>query len=97
MVGEHSICTEGVAVRHAGADRRENVGVSNRNAGEKPAPRKSKVSVAMSIIHGLVDPKAMEKSVVDGKQINISARTKVCDVVTEEKRMCALMVWRRWC
>jgi len=50
----------------------------------------------MAIIHGLVGPKAMEKSVVDGKQINISARLVVCDGVTEEKRVCALMVWRRW-
>ena len=30
---------EGVVVRHAGAHRNENVGISNDNAGEKPAHR----------------------------------------------------------
>jgi hypothetical protein len=58
-------------VRAVGALRRENVGTSNHNAGEKPAPRKSKVSVAMAIIYGLVDPKAMVKTVVDGQLVNI--------------------------
>ena len=36
-------------VRYAGADRKENVGISNDNAGEKPAHRKTKVSSAMLI------------------------------------------------
>jgi hypothetical protein len=31
-------------VRHAGAAGKENVGISNDNAGEKPAHRKTKVS-----------------------------------------------------
>ena len=43
-----------------------NVGMSNHNAREKRAPRKSKVSVAMSINHGLGDPKAMVKTAADG-------------------------------
>jgi hypothetical protein len=49
VVGEHSISVEGVSVSHAGADRKENVGISNDNAGEKPAHRKTKVSSAMLI------------------------------------------------
>jgi hypothetical protein len=36
-------------VRLAGTDRKENVGISNDNAGEKPALRKTKVSSAMLI------------------------------------------------
>jgi hypothetical protein len=49
----------------------ENVGMSNLNAGEKPAHRKPKVSHAMVISVGLVDPKARPKGVVDGHQVNI--------------------------
>ena len=48
--------------------------MSNHKFGEKPDPRKSKVSVAMAINHGLGGPKAMEKSAVDGQQVNIPAR-----------------------
>ena len=53
-------------MRQDGARRRENVGMSNHIACEKRAPRKSKVSVAMAISHGLGDPKAMANAVVDG-------------------------------
>lgn len=81
-------------MRASGAVGRENVGMSNHNADEKSAPRKSKGSVAMAISYGLGDPKAMTKVGVDGKQVNIPARLNVCDGVTEEKRLCALMVWR---
>ena len=49
----------------------ENVGMSNRNSGEIPEHRKSKVSWAMAIIPGLVGPKARPKGVVDGHQVNI--------------------------
>ena len=49
----------------------ENAGTSNRNAGEIPAHRKSKVSWAMAIIPGLVGPKARPKGVVDGHMVNI--------------------------
>ena len=54
-----------------GAHGSENVGMSNRNAGEIPAHRKSKVSWAMAIIPGLVGPKARPKGVVDGHTVNI--------------------------
>ena len=66
---------------------RENVGTSNRNAGEIPARRKSKVSSAMNINRGLVGPKAMAKAAADGQLVNIPAllnklmarRSVVCD------------------
>ena len=44
MVEEHSMGIEGVSVRHAGADRKANVGISNDNTDEKSVHRKSKVS-----------------------------------------------------
>jgi len=53
--------------------RSKNVGMSNQNAGEIPAHRKSKVSWATLIAPGLVGPKARLKSVVDGQQVNIPA------------------------
>ena len=71
MVGEHSDCTEGLSVRRTGAVRRENVGMSNHNDGEKPSRRKSKVSSAMAIIGGLGDPKAMAKAAAEGLAVNI--------------------------
>ncbi len=40
--------------------------MSNKTQGENPCHRKSKVSWAMSIIPGLVGPKARSKDVVDG-------------------------------
>ena len=48
--------------------------MSNHKADEKSAPQKSKVSVAMAIIHGLGDPKAMARAAADGKPVNIPAR-----------------------
>ena len=48
--------------------------MSNRKAGEKPAPRKPEVSVAMSISHGLGGPKVMAKAATDGQLVNIPAR-----------------------
>ena len=42
------------AARPAGADGKANVGISNDNAGEKPAHRKTKVSRATIIGPGLV-------------------------------------------
>ncbi len=44
MVGEHSVCSEGLRTTQAGAYRNEDVGISNDNAYEKYARRKSKVS-----------------------------------------------------
>ncbi len=55
----------------SGASRSENVGTSNRNAGEIPARRKTKVSLAMFVSQGLVGPKAMAKAVADGYMVNI--------------------------
>ncbi len=73
MVGEHFHRCEVRPVRADGALGRENVGMSNHKSGEKPDPRKSKVSVAMAIIHGLGDPKAMVKTAADGQPVNIPA------------------------
>ena len=44
------------AVRPGGEYGSENVGMSNRKEGESPSRRKSKVSLAMTIIQGLGDP-----------------------------------------
>ena len=52
---------------------RENVGISNHNAGEKPAHRKPKVSLAMLINQGLVGPKGKPKGDPDGQPVNIPA------------------------
>ena len=57
---------------HAGALRSKNVGTSNHNAGEKPARRKIKVSLALKISQGLVGPKGFAKAAHDGHMINIS-------------------------
>ena len=56
---------------HAGALRSKNVGTSNHNEGETPSRRKTKVSLAMSIIQGLVGPKAMARAAADGHEVNI--------------------------
>ena len=56
---------------HTGAFGSENAGTSNRNAGEIPARRKTKVSLAMVISQGLVGPKPMAKAAGDGYTVNI--------------------------
>ena len=56
---------------HGGALRSKNVGTSNRNAGENPARRKTKVSFAMVISEGLVGPKGMAIAEPDGHMVNI--------------------------
>jgi hypothetical protein len=48
--------------------------MSNHNPNEKLRPRKSKVSVALAINHGLVGPKEMAKAESDGQQVNIPAQ-----------------------
>lgn len=48
--------------------------MSNHNPNEKLEPRKSKVSVALAINHGLGGPKAMAKAAADGQLVNIPAR-----------------------
>ncbi len=69
--------------------------MSNHITCEKHVPRKSKVSVAMAINHGLGDPKAMARAAADGKPVNIPARLFSRDGVTEDISCRALMVWRR--
>jgi hypothetical protein len=66
-------------VRFGGALRRENVGISNHNAGERPAHRKPKVSLAMLIIQGLVGPKVKPRGDTDGQPVNIPAPFSVLD------------------
>ena len=44
MVGEHSRCAEGLYCEALLEPGKENVGISNDKAGEKPARRKTKVS-----------------------------------------------------
>ena len=56
---------------HGGASGSENVGTSNRNVGEIPTRRKTKVSFAMVISEGLVGPKEMAKAASDGHMVNI--------------------------
>jgi len=94
MVGEHSVRAEAGPARARGAYRRENVGMSNHKADEKSAPRKSKVSVALAISHGLGGPKVMVKTVTDGQLVNIPALPMFSDGGTEETRLSALMDWR---
>lgn len=73
MVEEHFVFAEARPERASGGYGRENVGMSNRKFDEKSNRRKSKVSVAMSIIHGLGDPKAMAKAAANGEPVNIPA------------------------
>ena len=58
-------------MRNSGASRSKNVGTSNHNAGEIPARRKTKVSLAMNVNQGLVGPKRMAKAARDGHMVNI--------------------------
>ena len=58
-------------MRASGASRSKNVGTSNHNAGEIPARRKTKVSLATLISQGLVGPKEMTKVGSDGHRVNI--------------------------
>ena len=82
-------------MRAAGAAGRENVGMSNHNPNEKLEPRKSKVSVALAINHGLGGPKAMAKAAADGKLVNIPARPRDHMQGTRETGSRALLVWHR--
>ena len=77
----------------AGAAGSENVGMSNHNPNEKLEPRKSKVSVALAINHGLGGPKVMAKAAADGKLVNIPARPH--DHIWRTKNISnrALLVW----
>jgi hypothetical protein len=70
--------------------------MSNHYPTEKVGPRKSKVSVALAINHGLGGPKAMAKAEVDGLLVNIPARPCDHNHVTGERGFRALLVWHRW-
>ena len=83
-VGEHSQGTEAGPVRACGALGSENVGMSNHNPNEKLRPRKSKVSVALSINHGLGGPKVMAKAAADGQLVNIPALPLFFKAVTKK-------------
>ena len=78
-----------------GAAGRENVGMSNHNPNEKLEPRKSEVSVALAINHGLGGPKAIPKGAVDGKLVNIPALLCVYPARAREIIMYVLLVWYR--
>ena len=86
VVGERSVSLRRWFERTAGGIRSANADMSNVKAGEKPARRKPKVSCSTSPLavsprfpalrsseQGESAPKARLRSVVDGKQINISA------------------------
>ena len=92
-VGEHFGCREGLPARGTGAAGRENVGMSNHNPNEKLEPRKSKVSVALAINHGLGGPKAMVKTASDGQLVNIPALPYDYPLRANEISRRALLVW----
>ena len=81
-------------MRAIGALGRENVGMSNRKADEKSAPRKSKVSSAMEVSGGLGGPKAMAKAAADGQSVNIPTLEYFCDGGTKKINLSVFMVWR---
>ena len=58
-------------MRASGACGSKNVGTSNRNSAENAERRKIKVSLVMSISQGLVGPKGMVKTGLDGYTVNI--------------------------
>ena len=58
-------------MRACGACGSKNVGTSNRNPAENAGRRKIKVSLVMSISQGLVGPKGMVKTGLDGHTVNI--------------------------
>ena len=57
--------------------------MSNRKVGEKPTPRKSKVSSATGIDGGLGGPKRMAKAARDGQLVDIPALSYIFDGGTE--------------
>ena len=86
---------EAAPARGGGAQGRENVGMSNHYPNEKLEPRKSKVSVALAINHGLGGPKAIPKGAVDGQLVNIPALPNFFEAATREIRRRALLVLHR--
>ena len=84
-------------MRASGAFGRENVGMSNHYPNEKLGPRKSKVSVALAINHGLGGPKAIPKGAADGKTVNIPSLPRNYLLCAKEINSRALLVWHSWC
>ena len=74
-----------------GALGRENVGISNRNAGERPAHRKPKVSLAMFINQGLVGPKGKPRGEPDGQPVNIPAPLSIFKEKTQSCKWSVLL------
>jgi hypothetical protein len=70
--------------------------MSNHYPNEKLEPRKSKVSVALAINHGLGGPKAMAKAAADGQPVNIPARPHNHIRVTKDIKRSALLVWHSY-
>ena len=84
-------------VRNGGVIRSENVGMSNRKEGESPSRRKSKVSLAMTIIQGLGDPKlSTKRCLCDGQTVNILSLRFVFNKVTESSIFCRLLDFCSW-
>ena len=67
--------------------------MSNHNPNEKLEPRKSKVSVALAINHGLGGPKPIPKGASDGQLVNIPARPYLLKKGTKDTSIRALLVW----
>ena len=65
--------------------------MSNHNAGEIPAHRKPKGSLAMAIIQGLGGPKGKPRGVPDGQPVNIPALVYYFLTVTDASSMGALL------
>ena len=75
VVGERSVSLRRWFERTAGGIRSANADMSNVKAGEKPSPLavSPRFPALRSSEQGESAPKARLRSVVDGKQINISA------------------------
>ena len=71
--------------------------MSNHNPNEKLEPRKSKVSVALAINHGLGGPKPIPKGAGDGQMVNIPSRPRNYIQRTKETSRRALLVWHSLC
>jgi hypothetical protein len=94
VVEEHSVDLRRWAVRLAGGDRRDYVGISSAKADEKSARRKPKVSWGREIRPGLVGPKARLRGVADGQQVNIPAPyvVRLTEEGTQEDSLGLVMV-----
>ena len=67
MVEEYFSRNEVGPERAGGLAGSKNVGISSKNPDKNSGHRKPKVSWAMRIIPGLVDPKVRPKGVADGR------------------------------